>query len=202
MWMYLSLKTSEIKDTKLKEKLGDYYINSSYLSVWDFDIRDFLQKSNDDEYLQVLSLDRLQEVVDEWEKTYRKYDKKINNLFKILSCIVISNYSNQQNETGKENTFESEINKIKSFYKDFLEKSQQYLNYDKDISELFDNYYEEIINIAEYIDNVLERFETSYKNEENIKSEFDYLFWEIYTILRLLNLIKIAKKHDLELVYC
>lgn len=89
MWVYLTLKTNRIKDANIKEKLDNYYINSSYLSVWDFDIRDFLQKSNDDEYLQVLSLYRLQEIVDEWEKTFRKYDKKINNLFKTLSCIII-----------------------------------------------------------------------------------------------------------------
>lgn len=38
MWMYLSLKTSELKDKKLKEKFDEYYINSSYLNIFDFSI--------------------------------------------------------------------------------------------------------------------------------------------------------------------
>ena len=98
MWMYLSLKTVKIKDEELKEKLDDYYMSSSYLSPWDFDIRSFLQKSDNDEYLQFLHQNKLQEAIDEWGKTLIFFDKKFNNFIKIISCIVISSYSNKENQ--------------------------------------------------------------------------------------------------------
>lgn len=52
---------------------------------------------------------------------------------------------------------------------------------------------------AEYIDNVLERFKNSYKSDETIYSEIDYLFWEICEVLMLKNLLEIAKKYELGL---
>lgn len=201
MWVYLSIKTSKIKDEKLKEKLWDYDINSSYLNILDFDIRNFLEDSNDDKYMQILKSDKLQDAINEWKKDFLFFDKKIRNLFKLLSCIIISSYSNKANQHWKENTFEVEVNKITLLYEDFLKKAEEFFNEDKDISEIYEGYYDEIMSIAEYIDSVLERFETSYKNEESTQSELDYLLGEIYSTLRLLNLLKIAKKYDLELVY-
>jgi len=199
--MYLSLKTSELKDKKIKEKFDEYYINSSYLSVFDFSIREFLDYSDNKNFSQCLKSPNLDTAIKECEKNFLKFHKKFLNLFKILSCIFISNYKNRENPKWEENTFEYEVNKMKTIFDKFLSESEIYLLEDKDISKIHEKYYDEIMDIAEYIDNVLKYFENTYKNEEGVKGELDYLFWEFYNLKRLLNLLKIAKKHNLELVY-
>ncbi len=41
----------------------------------------------------------------------------------------------------------------------------------------------------------------SYDLFPKVREEIDYIFGENYNILRLLNMLKIAKKYNLELIY-
>jgi len=95
--MYLSLKTSKLKDKKIKEKFDEYYINSSYLNIFDFSIREFLDYSDNKNFSQCLKSSNLDIAIKECEKNFLKFHKKILNLFKILSCIFIFNYKNREN---------------------------------------------------------------------------------------------------------
>jgi len=65
---------------------------------------------------------------------------------------------------------------MKTIFDKFLSESEIYLLEDKDISKIHEKYYDEIMDIAEYIDNVLKYFENTYKNDEGVKGELDYLF--------------------------